>query len=298
MLSEHNVNMKCGDKEIKYQFSIEQFVAQYQSQSKSKKPYDPDKMIESIVYNRNFMTPFSILRDVYFTEGPQMKKVKKGFISNKEIPDYCRNFLLFKDEELQDITPTSGDLPFAFHKENLLQTGRVYSTGRRLIFDSHYTTSDFSSIQFWGPIDMLDCLRSLSKSHFTLAARHYDEKWMRIQTIQFNATGFETETRKGLVHDRLFILGIGGFNLPGTGKSRSDFYFALKGPDETRALIELDPWSLPGDFPTIEEEVKKLKETTFSDILAMRQYATNAKLLQAANVFSGSKGPASLVYIG
>ena len=296
LAEQRTVELKLGDKEIKHTFSMGQFLEQYISENlknplyaKIKKPfaYNTDSLIDYIICSRDYseFRGSPTIRNPFFAEGPPIEKTKIGFFSPKKVMDPSRRFLLFKDEELKEMplpavfkskwsANAAKLLPYSTAKDHPFIADKMYSTGRRIIFDSYHAevALGFGSKQIWGKIEFEDCAKIFDKTNFALPIKYYDKNSQSLEAVSL-----ETKVNFSSMKDTIRIIGPLKAGIPGTKEDFAEFESLLKSKDKNSVLAQ--PKQLfPADI--ITQDMANLKPTSLTDFLAMWQYAANEGLWQ------------------
>lgn len=274
------VELKCGDKQIQFPFSMEQFLMQYITQSQ--KPFSPDNLAKDV------LATDVRFKQAMFLEGSPVQKIKKGVFSKKPTPHPDRQFLLFKDEYLKEIPAPNNKIAqkagnlWPFHylpppMESIIAAGKAYSTGKRIIFDAFYTENDseFATMQVLGKIDFRNCLQIFDKPYFILQSIKEDNKTQE----PFNAVGIATEIERECWQEGIRVLGVKTIGISGTEMLYSKINLMLKAPDGGKALQTY--YRIYGANAEFDNALQNLSPINLEDILAMRQYASNGGYFEA-----------------
>jgi hypothetical protein len=304
------VELKCGDKQIQFPFSMEQFLMQYVPQNNNL--FTADKLVDDVIYDKSiarYEVKVPPSRQAMFLEGSPVQKIKKGVFSKKSAPYPDRQFLLFKDEYLKEIPAPNNKIAqkagnlWPFHyvpppMESIIAAGKLYSTGKRIILDAYYTESlkdiEFATMQLWGKIDFQNCAKIFDKPYFTLRkyVKSTDPK-QKGTWAPFNAIGLENEVEKGYVQEAVRVLNVKTIGISGTEKFYTEIKSMLKDLDGNKCLqTSADIYGLSGQ---LDEELRSLQPVNLEDILAMWQFAAKSNYFQATISGLGvNKGQISL----
>ncbi len=277
-MTDKTITLKLGNQTISHQFSAEQFLTDYAAQNKGVR--NPYVIMEGVFGDKMEYSFYQqpIMEQPFFAEGAPMNKNKDGFFKPKPVSDPSRQFLLLGDEELKELPfedehkfqKKVGKLwPFNYsaEKDILFDAGKAYFTGRRIIFDSQFSTADFGSLHFWGPIDFREFAQSIGLPSLAVPV-HEDDEWNRPRPKPIDAILLETRGTGGIAQDSARRI-IGTFY-------ELDYILKKASGEET----QLGKTKFDSSIVPIEKELLKAKPTSLTDILAMWQYASNAGLMK------------------
>lgn len=303
------IELKIGDEHIKYDFTVKDFLKWYISEISAQNTKNLFTL--NFLLTKWFSSP--VLRkycnDVFFRQNPLQTTTKytlTGVFRKKIEPviEPKREFLLFGDENLKPVEfnmaedlikgleeRTKGNVPFkmdALHPEAIAEAGIAYNTEKRIIFDSMHTDNKFypyTTHALTGQINLDNFLKCFNKTSIPMPAI-FERKslfGMKKVTGDFPVKAFVSDVEADLVCTERTGLGPGaviGITTGETEVTPVNYYWI--GADNSKANFCTTHY-LSFAAPALEN-IKKLKQIDFIDLLGMQLYAAKNDFRKAANI--------------
>jgi hypothetical protein len=304
------IELKVGDEHPKYNFTVNEFMTWYIStvSAESRKwsfslNFLLTKWLSEINRQRKYCN------DVFFRQHPSQtttKHVLKGIFRKKiePITEPKRELLLFEDENLkpfdfklsEDLVAglaerTKGNIPYGIstlETAAISEAGFVYDTGKRLIFDSLFTDSNiyaYTTHALTGQINLDNFLKCFNKTSIPMPAI-FERKalfGMKKVTEDFPVKAFVSDAGGDLVYTERSGFGPGaviGITTNETEITPVNHYWI--GADNSKVNFNTI-YYLSFASPALEN-IKKLKQIDFIDMLGLQLYAAKNNFWKASNI--------------